>query len=325
MKKINFLIILLSLSISGCIFDLSEDSRTGRMTGYSHYLFRSSGNPKIDGNISTKIEVVDTRTNFTSILAGSENSGTSDGVGTSASFSNIGAMAVSEDLQFLWVADGCAIRKVDLITQQVSTVVGVVTTCGDINGFNSSVLFNKINGLVEKNGFLYVSSYIFIRKYNLSTGEATTFAGDSSGGDLDGVGIGAKISPKHMVLNGDYIYFMDSYHKIKKISTIDGTVSTIAGSGNMNSTDGVGTSAKLYVRDYNSMTIDGFGKIYWTETNKVRKLDLETLEVSTILESIQEEDVDGLLSESKMFRPTGIFFNLNGLFISNQYGIRKFN
>lgn len=325
MKKTKILLTIISLSLSGCLFDLSEDVRTGRMTGYGNYLFVSSGDPKVNGNISTKIEVIDTRTNLNSILAGSNVYGETDGIGTSASFSSIGAIAVSEDLQQLWVADGCAIRKIQLDTKQVSTVVGIVNTCGDINGFNSSVRFNKINGLVEKNGFLYISSYIFIRRYNLSTGEATTFAGSNSSGDMDGIGTNAKISPKHMVLSGDYIYFMDSYHKIKRIAITDSTVSTIAGSGNNDSVDGVGLSARINVRDYNSMTIDGFGKIYWTETNKVRKLDLSTLEVSTVLESIQEEDKDGFLLESKMFRPTGIFFNPKGLFISNQYGVRKFN
>jgi hypothetical protein len=66
-------------------------------------------------------------------LAGSpQQFGNVDGIGANARFSRLGA--VWGDGTSLYVRDGCAVRKVDLNTREVSTFVGDMGNCGNVDG-----------------------------------------------------------------------------------------------------------------------------------------------------------------------------------------------
>jgi len=331
MKNFKIIILsLLSLNLSGCFFDISmplvglnEETSLTRLTGSENVLFKALYDIKKSGSTATKIEKLDLTSGIQQVIVGTSTAGTSDGTGTSATFTRIRAMLLSSDSNYLWVADNCALRKVDLSTLIVSTVAGTVNTCGEVNGFGTSIRFNPIYGLAEKDGFIYLATSAIIKKYNINTTESTDFVGTTLG-DIDGIGTAAKIMPKAMIKFGNNLYIADINQKIKKINLDTAQVSTIAGAGVSESVDGIGLSAKIDFTDpLTSFTTDNLNVLFWTEKDKIRKMNLSTLEVETLLSTDLLQDKDGDLSQSKMFRPSGIFFNTKGLFISNQYNIRR--
>jgi len=108
----------------------------------------------------------------------------------------------------------------------------------------------------------------------------STLAGASS--DADGVGKAARFSsPNAVVRVSSNLYVVDYYNRtIRKVAIETGAVSTFAGAaGTEGSADGVGVSAS-FVAPY-GITSDG-NNLYVTDNNTIRKITLDTREVSTL-------------------------------------------
>jgi hypothetical protein len=83
-----------------------------------------------------------------------------DGIGTSAQFKY--PTGITTDGSSLYVTEHVTaheIRKIDIATQQVTTLAGSSTTSGFIDGIGASARFYNPAGLVYSNGALYVSDY----------------------------------------------------------------------------------------------------------------------------------------------------------------------
>lgn len=181
-------------------------------------------------------------------LAGSGAVGDVDGTGTAASFYSPHGIAV-DALGNVYVAerDNNKIRKI--------TPAGVVTTLAG-SGFQGSTdangvaaTFNQPHGIaVDAAGNVYVAdrSNQKIRKI-IPNGDVTTLAGSGIAGAADGQGTAATFSePVSIAVDGSgNLYVADnSNHKVRKI-TASGLVTTLAGSGAMGDTDGVGAAASF--------------------------------------------------------------------------------
>ncbi len=218
-------------------------------------------------------------------LAGSGPDATS---GTGASIDGTGAAArfdypvgiTIDNAGNLYVTEGYGskIRKVTL-NGVVTTIAGSNTreTRATVDGTGSGASFNYPWGItVGSDENLYVTE-LYGHKIRKVTpeGVVTTLAGANSGFD-DGNGIAAKFgSPSGITSdnNGNlYVADPDNY-RIRKV-TLDGVVTTIAGSGIEGLVDGTGAAASF--KWPRGLTTSTAGNLYVTEhvSGKVRKITL---------------------------------------------------
>ena len=201
-----------------------------------------------------KIRVVDLETAVVSTFAGSGSSGATDAVGIAASFNRPHALAISSVGMTLYVADDFnnKIRVVDVATRAVSTLAGSGVG-GSSDGVGPFASFRQPNGLALSmdDTTLYVSdrNNHKIRSVDVITGAVSTLVGSGTEGSTDATGVAATFTkPHHLDVSNDgtTLYVADRYnHKIRAVDLATRAVNTLAGSGSIGATDGVGTAASF--------------------------------------------------------------------------------
>ncbi|MFZ2492171.1 MAG: hypothetical protein WA208_11850 [Thermoanaerobaculia bacterium] len=229
-------------------------------------------------------------------LAGPVNplSGSADGIGTAARFSEPAGIAVASSGD-VYVADlqNFTIRK---ITPEghVTTLAGVAGESGSSDGIGSSARFQWPNGLATDAGDnIYVADTAnqTIRKITPS-GVVTTLAGRVGvSGNADGSRSEARFSwPKAVAVdrNGS-VYVVDGASTIRKI-TAAGVVTTVAGRANTwGSDDGVGPAARFHLpRD---LAVDSSGNLYVVDgMSTIRRITPAGM-VTTLLRGVEASGV----------------------------------
>lgn len=181
-------------------------------------------------------------------LAGSGTSGSQNGTGTAASFNQpVGLAADASGNIFIADYINHLIRKI--------TPAGVVTTfagsgsAGLTDGNGTAASFNGPFALAfDAGGNLIVADYLnhAVRKITPS-GNVTTIAGNGTAGYTDATGAAARFNrPAGLAVDAaNNIFICDAQNnRIRKI-TAAGVVTTIAGSGNTGSAEGIGTAAEF--------------------------------------------------------------------------------
>lgn len=281
------------------------------------------------------LEQIDLTSGARTTVVGSGTSGYTDGIGVAASIGDPRAIAFKSGTpSYLYIGDGCSIRKVDTSSWQVTTIAGVPATCSDTDGTGTSTArFNYVYSLEVVENSLYIGTQSRIRKMDLSNLQVTTIAGQATLGFADGIGTAAKFYyPTAINHINSNLYILDkSNRRIRKLSLADNDVSTFAGSGTNGSTDGIGTAATFAFSGTadSEMTNDGVNFLFVTDTANcvVRKINLTTAEVTKIFTKGSSStcfDLDGPLGTANLatYHPTGIAFSSFGLFIANDWGIR---
>ncbi|GAA5032127.1 hypothetical protein GCM10011506_24420 [Marivirga lumbricoides] len=183
-------------------------------------------------------------------------------------------VGVAIDGSMIYVADfqNHAIRRINLQTQQVSTIAGNGTP-GFVNGNPNVSRLNFPAGIVlDGNGNLIIADYLnhSIRSLNLSTLELTTLAGINQAGFQDGTNQSTRFNRPIDVDVDDEgnIYVADALnHSIRMIA--NGETITLAGNGSSGNQNGNGSSAQfntpvsvlavssseILVGDYNNKSI----------------------------------------------------------------------
>ncbi|MEO8152584.1 MAG: InlB B-repeat-containing protein [Rhizobacter sp.] len=212
-------------------------------------------------------------------LAGSGSAGSTNGVGTAASFNR--PYSVVTDGTHLYVADtdNNLVRKIDIATATVSTLAGSGAATL-VNGTGTAASFNAPVALALDGGNLYVSdNYSEIRKIVLATGAVTTFAGATKYGYAEGVGTAAWFnSPVSMVVLAGNLYVAEySGQRVRRVDLATATVSTLLQIIEVTSLATDGTD--LYVGTLNGATI--------------HKVDMSLPPVLTTLVSGGYDHVDG--------------------------------
>ncbi len=211
---------------------------------------------------------------YVDTLAGTGMTGTNDGSGAVATFSQPYGVAL-DGAGNLFVADynNHRIRKVTA-AGVVSTVAGS-SDSGLADGFGASAKFNNPKSVaVDGAGYVYVAERgnNCIRKIAPS-GLVTTLAGTNSAGFADGSGTAARFNnPSGVAVDGaGNVYVADAgNNRIRKISPV-GAVTTLAGAtGGFR--DGTGTNALFSAPT--GVALDGAGNVYvGDESNhRVRKI-----------------------------------------------------
>ena len=197
-----------------------------------------------------------------------------------------------------------------------------------INGSASVVRYNAPKGMVfAPDGKLYVCDYNnnTIRVMNgistvTQTQAVSTFAGEAagvnSGGDyLDGTGTAARFNaPVDIAVdaNGNF-YVADNYNEVIRKITPAGVVSTLAGkAGQTGDVDATGDNARFN----NILAVEMLDNTYllvadgWN--NKIRKVNINTGEVTTYAGSGATGHLDGNSTTAKFNTPSGLAVDANG-------------
>ena len=257
-------------------------------------------------------------TGVVTTLAGSINSGSTDGLGSAASFYRPTGLAVDASGN-VYVAD-CYNYKIRKISP-----LGVVTTlagsgsAGSADGIGSAASFNCPYGVaLDAQGNLYVGDQYNdkIRKISPS-GAVTTFAGTSTG-YVDGTANTAQFkSPTGIAVDASgNVYVADQDNNmIRKISP-SGIVTSLAGNGSpfglgRGSADGIGSAASFYYPT--GVTVDISGNVYVADmfNNKIRKVSA-TGTVTTFAGSNSYGNADGTGSAASFYYPTGVGLDTAG-------------
>jgi DNA-binding beta-propeller fold protein YncE len=260
-------------------------------------------------------------TGVVSTLAGSENYGYADGVGTAARFDTPYGITIDSTGTNLYVADTCnhEIRKIVIATGIVTTIAGS-TTSGHADGTGTSASFYFPYGITTDGTNLYVADTdnYMIRKIVIATGVVTTLAGSTAYGHADGTGTAASFySPRGITTDGTNLYVADYSNKeIRKIVIATGVVSTLAGSTTYGSADGTGSAAGFNYPF--GITTDGTNLyVADTDNHMIRKIVIATGVVSTLAGSTTYGSADGTGNAASFYGPRGITTDGTSLYVAD--------
>jgi hypothetical protein len=233
-------------------------------------------------------------TGVVTTLAGSpKKDGNTDGTGAVARFLRPRGLASDGAGNLFITTDAHTIRKLVIATGVVTTLAGLPAAAGATDGTGAAARFNYPRGLAsDGSGNLFVADSLnhIIRKVVVATGTVTTVAGSAGmPGGTDGTGAAARFSSPTAVATdseGNLLVADAGNSTIRRVIVASGAVTTIAGSAGMpGSTDGAGSAARFY--GPSALAYDGAGNLFVAESGNgtVRKLDIVTGRVTTLVGS----------------------------------------
>ena len=258
-------------------------------------------------------------------LAGTGHAGSRNGIHRASRF-NWPTDIVTDRHGNLYVADFNN-HQIRVISRK-----GVVTTFagsgvpGHADGTGKEAMFHGPHSIAmdaQGNVIATDANNFCIRKIT-PDGLVTTVAGNRFPGYLDGTGEFALfVYPTGIAINRDgNIYIADrGSHTIRKI-TPDGTVTTLAGTGEAGYQDGQGTEAKLH--DPITLALDSKGNLFIADAgnHSIRKITLEGW-VTTFAGRPLPGYKDGRTAEALFHRPMGLAFDDNdNLYVSDSNNSR---
>jgi DNA-binding beta-propeller fold protein YncE len=271
-----------------------------------------------------------------STLAGSKSAGSSNGIGTQASFtfphdvviSRSGAFAVTTE------AGGHRVRFIDLVTLQVKTLAGSGNnTFADGQGTMAS--FSAPDGIAispDDSFVLVIEGQPLshrVRRIMIATGVVTTLAGNGTAGSTDGVGTLATFNiPRGIAISPDgaYALIADSQNiRVRRLDMVTRAVTTVAGSGDFSFADGTGTNAQFKGVFYLAIDPTGsYALICDFFNHRVRRLDIASLQVTTLAGSNADGFQDGFGTNSKFNIPYGVSIDPTGTYaLISDYGNQR--
>lgn len=295
---------------------LDGDVSTAMFEGLTGICTDNSGNIYLTDSGNHKIRKINTNTSVVSTIAGSTQ-GFADGMGNSAQFNYPSDICINIANTHLFVADRSnhIIRKIEISTGLVTTFAG--STAGHADGIGALAKFEEPKGLcMGPDDTLYVADWIANKIRSISPlGVVSTIAG-STWGYADAIGSAAQFkAPKDICIDSfGNLYISDSFNlKIRKI-TLNGTVTTIAGS-EFGLLDGPLLQAQF--KNLEGISIDANNVLYVTDDDNIRKINLTNGLVSTFVGSTTgvSGDVDGVGTQALLSDPFNLCVFGNDMYI----------
>jgi len=198
---------------------------------------------------------------------------------------------------------------------QIGALAGNLNGIGNVDGLGQAARFNRPTGVaVDAAGNTYVvdSENLIIRKIT-PAGLTSTFAGSpGQSGFLDGLGQAARFSaPGGIAIDVAGNLYVTDRSTLRKISPA-GAVTTLAGTTDFGSTDGLGTIARF--RQLSSVAVDAAGNVYVTDWvfHTVRKITAAGLVTTLAGLAEQPGSADGTGSAARFSWPQGIGVDAEG-------------
>ena len=259
------------------------------------------------------IRKISVATGAVTTLAGTPGSaGIVDGI-INARFRHPHGISLSADGSVAVVADtyNHTIRKVDVMTGEVTTLAGKPGVSGVMDGTGDNARFNLPNGIaLSFDGTLAViadTGNHRVRLLNLTNNTVSTLAGGDTYGFADGIGNQALFNgPTGIILSPDKksAIVTDTYNYIlRRVDLLTGLVSTIAGMSSVYGySDGVGAAARFTEPVGIAIASDG-RTAFITDNRMIRAFDLENQTVRTFAGTY-------LSAGSRDGDPTSALFNI---------------
>jgi hypothetical protein len=244
----------------------------------------------------------------------------------------------------LYVADSGKLRRIDLSTGDVSTVIDPAT------GEAWAPATTLIRGLAAADGTLYVAGRLAIWSYDPRQGTIALLAGDPERWGLeDGSGPGPRFFDLWgLTSDGRDTLYATDYCRIRAIDRASGAVLTFAGEtlplagGEFacprGAVDGQGPAARFY--SPRAITFSGdllfLAEHSWdtdpwiAEFGRVRQIEAGTARVTTLAGRLPSPAVmlgeqDGSGGEALLLRPWGIWAGPDDVYVGTQSSIRAVN
>lgn len=202
--------------------------------------------------------------------------------------------------------------------QWVTTVAGVLETPGFNNGPALSARFFSPHGIAADTlGRIYIADRYnhTIRLFDTNTGIVTTLAGlAGAAGSTNGVGPEARFFEPWgiCVTPGGTVFVADTKNnKIRKVMP-DGTVTTLAGTGNYGTTNGPALAATF--GNPTGIEVDTIGNVYVADhlTHIIRKIAINGTVTTLAGTAYIPGDADGTGTEAQFWRPYGLTLDHQG-------------
>ncbi|MEP7215910.1 MAG: hypothetical protein ABI782_06620, partial [Anaerolineaceae bacterium] len=263
----------------------------------------------------------------TSIGSGVE--GFADGAANEATFRQPQGLALSPDGKTLYVADtrNHAVRKVDLRTNEVTTIAGTGKQLDKLPGAASKAKETALASpwdLVQAGDTLFISMAGIhqIWSMNLVEGTITVFAGTSREGIADGDRRtqATLAQPSGITADGRYLYWVDPESSSVRRALLSGSgeVETIVGTGlfDYGNEDGRGKSAKL---QHAQGVVFAGGNLYVGDTynHEVRRIDVATFDVTTVAGTGSRGWSDGPGQIAMFDEPSGVGFAGGTIYVAD--------
>ena len=235
-----------------------------------------AGNIYIVDSSNARIRKVDAATGIITTAAGNEIHGFSGdgGPATQASLRYPRSVAV-DTANNLYIAGNARIRKVDAATGIITTVAGNGTPGSSGDGgpaIHASITPSDL--AVDTDGNIYLAYFgnHRIRKIDVATGIITTVAGNGNGGFSGdgGPAVHASIIPSGLAVDTDGNIYIAGGHRIRKVDTAAGIITTIAGNGNPGFSGDGGPATDAALHSPSDLVVDGAGNIYIVDTGNIR-------------------------------------------------------
>lgn len=231
-----------------------------------------------------------------------------------------GVLNASSTILYVSDRNNHVIRKIDLSTNQVTTLCGTVMNPGWKDGIGKDAQFDFPSGLAlnEKENLLYISDSWNheIRSVNLIDGRVTTMVGNSmEHRKVDGIGIKTTLYiPFGLAFDSisNVLYVAErNNHSIRRILLGEKRVETLCGNGKCGYKDGQLKEA-MFNRPCDIVLNSETQELYVSDSwnHAIRIVSLKNRIVSTLCGTPKEEGYEnGSAEEAKFYYPSGLGFN----------------
>ena len=265
-------------------------------------------------------------------VIGSGQQGFTDGAFKSSAFYDPQGMALSGDELYVADTKNHAIRKVDLVNQEVTTIAGTGEQAkvfheggaGTLAAINSPWDIEIIGDKI----YIAMAGFHQLWVMDLKLNEIRPFAGSGRERIEDGLLLSAALAqPSGIVSNGMKLYFTDSETSAVRSAELnsDGSVASIVGQDLFTFGDVDGTGDEVRLQHPLGIDIEA-GSIYITDTynNKIKRIDPDTRKASSLLGSGKPGHTDGPADTAKFHEPGGISVDAGNIYIAdtNNHAIR---
>ncbi|HKE02474.1 MAG TPA: hypothetical protein VKE91_00340, partial [Blastocatellia bacterium] len=208
---------------------------------------------------------------------------------------------------------------IDIGTGNPSFVIGAPGQSGFADGDAGEARFNGPVGVaVNKKGVVFVADTYNDRIRAIENGRVRTIAGGDGPGFRDGLGAEARFdTPCGIAVgaDGSLLVADTGNHRIRRV-TLDGAVTTIAGTGEPEDRDGPPAEAAFYEPMGIAVRRDGMVFVAGAAQSNVRMLDLGVRQNGQVVTTLAGGGsprglLDGEISRAKLNRPSSLAFAPN--------------